>query len=71
MATIGYAYGIQTFTATSGGTYRITAYGGQGGNATLPSGSEYGGDGAEVSGVFQLVAGETLTIVTGGVGLPS
>ncbi len=70
MATFGYAYGTQTFTATTGGTYRITAYGGQGGYATNPRTMESGGEGAEVSGVFQLVAGETLTIVTGGVGLP-
>ena len=54
----------ETFTATTGGSYQITAYGGQGG----PGNAQAGGLGAKVSGVFQLVAGETLTIVVGGEG---
>ena len=61
---------IQTFTATTGGTYDITAYGGQGGHGGVsfnPVGGT-GGLGAEIGGSFSLTKGEVLQIVVGGYG---
>ena len=55
---------VTTFTAVNGGTYRIQAFGAQGGAAYQGT----GGNGAEVEGDFTLSAGETLKIVVGGAG---
>jgi hypothetical protein len=55
---------IQTFTVPTTGTYNITAYGAQGGLVT----SGYaGGLGAEIGGFVNLTAGQTLSILVGGV----
>jgi hypothetical protein len=62
--TFGYTYSSVTFTVQTTGTYDITAYGAQGGGANGAT----GGLGAEISGDFNLVAGEVLTIVVGGQG---
>ena len=61
---------IQTFTATAGGTYDITAFGAQGGHGGVsdnPVGGT-GGLGAKIGGTFSLTQGEVLQIVVGGVG---
>ncbi|WP_317896715.1 T9SS type A sorting domain-containing protein [Aurantibacillus circumpalustris] len=52
--------GIQSFTV-SGGVYRITAYGAQGGN----SGSYVGGLGAKMQGDFILSAGAVIKVLVG------
>ena len=62
---------IQTFTVTTAGTYDITAYGAQGGNALEGPGSlttGIGGMGAEIGGNFSLVQGEVIEVVVGGAG---
>src|ERR1700730_6347380 len=54
-----------TFTVPVTGTYRILAFGAQGGNSEAGGG---GGLGAEIGGEFSLTAGETLNIYVGGAG---
>jgi hypothetical protein len=54
-----------TFTVPVTGTYRILAFGAQGGNSLAGGG---GGLGAEIGGEFSLTAGETLNIYVGGAG---
>jgi hypothetical protein len=58
--------GIQLWTVPRNGTYRITAYGAQGGKAGTSSG--LGGLGAKIEGTFDLEAGTKLRIVVGQVG---
>jgi hypothetical protein len=58
--------GPGTFTAPVTGVYNILAFGAQGGEASAPGIA--GGFGAEVGGDFVLTAGETLSIVVGGMG---
>ena len=57
--------GPGTFTAPETGVYDILAFGAQGGAGTF---GHVGGLGAEVGGDFALTAGETLSIVVGGMG---
>jgi hypothetical protein len=63
---------IVTYTVPETGTYRITAFGAQGGSASFSSGSINvvgpGGRGAEIGGDFSLTAGEMLEIAVGGAG---
>ena len=54
--------GIQEWTVPSTGTYRIEAYGAQGGNG---SGSSTGGLGARMRGDFSLTNGEVIKIMVG------
>ncbi len=56
---------VVTFTVPVTGTYRILAFGAQGGATT---GSFAGGLGAEIGGEFSLTAGEVLQIAVGGGG---
>ncbi len=58
---------IQTFTAPSDGLYQIDAVGAAGADSAALVGGE-GGNGAEISGVFDLTAGETLMVAVGGRG---
>jgi len=58
--------GIQYWTVPADGTYRIEAAGAQGGSM---NGTYVGGDGAVMSGEFNLVEGEVLSIVVGQVGI--
>ena len=67
--TFGLTGHIDTFTAPSAGLYRIEAIGAVGGYSQPPNNyGTSGGSGADVSGVFELTAGETLSIVVGGHG---
>src|SRR5215469_347482 len=59
---------LDNFTAPIAGTYRILAFGAQGGNATPPVSAGTGGLGAEIGGDFDLTDGEALTIAVGGAG---
>ena len=52
--------GIQQWTVPTDGTYRITAYGAQGGN-----GGRTGGAGAIMRGDFELIQGEVIQILVG------
>jgi hypothetical protein len=63
---------LVTFTVPITGTYRILAFGAQGGHGVPPNGffSGTGGFGAEIGGDFNLTGGEVLTIAVGGAGLP-
>jgi len=55
-----------TYSVPTTGLYDIVAYGGQGGGS---SSSLYpGGNGAEIGGLFNLMAGESLTVIAGGAG---
>ena len=54
--------GIQEWTVPSTGTYRIEAYGAEGGNG---SGSSTGGLGARMRGDFSLTNGEVIKIMVG------
>ena len=65
MRTFSYTGGPQTFRASQGGYYRITAFGAAGG-ATASGGN--GGLGAEALGEFELPAGSVLTLIVGGRG---
>ena len=56
--------GAATFTAPVDGLYQITAYGASGGNGAAGG----GGLGALVVGDFNFLAGDTLSIIVGGVG---
>jgi len=58
--------GIQYWTVPADGTYRIEAAGAQGGSM---NGTYVGGDGAVMSGEFDLIEGEVLSIVVGQVGI--
>lgn len=62
-----YTAKLVTYTVPANGLYRITAYGAQGGNATV--GNVVGGLGAEIGGDFALTAGKTLEIAVGGAGM--
>jgi len=53
---------IVTYEVTASGLYDITAWGAQGGNASL---GPIGGDGAEIGGEFNLTAGTTFDIAVG------
>lgn len=70
--TVDYSGALATYTVTTNGLYDITAYGANGGGAgsscpgSLPSAP--GGSGAAIGGVFNLTAGETLSILVGGAG---
>jgi hypothetical protein len=64
--TISYTGVIDTETIASSGDYTITAEGAAGGSAT--TGSYAGGDGASVTGVFHLDAGDVIEIIVGGAG---
>lgn len=59
---------IDSFTATIDGTYRINAWGAQGGTWGPVAGGGLGGRGAMVGGNIFLHAGENLSLVVGGVG---
>ena len=65
---------VQTFTAPTSGVYDILAYGAQGGNqGSVCGGSDSqpcysGGPGAEAGGDFHLMAGQSLSVIAGGVG---
>ncbi len=61
---ISYIGALVTFTVPSTGSYRIVAFGAQGG----ASGSTAGGDGAAIGGVFTLNGGDVLQIAVGGQG---
>ena len=54
--------GIQSWTVPSTGTYRIEAYGAQGGNG---SGSTTGGLGARIRGDINLIEGDVIKIMVG------
>jgi hypothetical protein len=62
----GYTGAVEDCTVTQSGSYLITAYGAQGGGITLTPTS--GGYGAEAQAVFNLVSGQSLTIIVGGEG---
>jgi hypothetical protein len=71
LGTYNYSGVIQKVTVTETGTYDITAFGAQGGAGYHAPGVTFGtvgGQGAEVTGDFQLTQGETLEIVVGGQG---
>lgn len=55
--------GIMKWTVPETGTYRIDAYGGDGGDNT--TGSSTGGNGARIRGDFTLTAGEQILILVG------
>ena len=60
--------GIQTWMVPTTGTYRITAWGAEGAVGTYGGGTHavgLGGLGAEISGEFQLTAGDSLKILVG------
>ena len=59
---------LDNFTAPIAGTYRILAFGAQGGNGTPPVSAGSGGLGAEIGGDIDLTDGEALTIAVGGAG---
>ena len=61
--TESYTGSVVVFTVPTTGTYDITADGASGASSKTA-----GGGGAEISGEFQLTAGEQLTIVVGGAG---
>lgn len=68
-----YTGAFQTWTIPSTGVYTITAYGAQGGDAEFGEYFSYasngrGGLGAKVSGEFNLIAGQVLSIAVGGQG---
>jgi hypothetical protein len=66
----GYTGTIQMWTAPSNGTYKIKAYGAQGGSVGSPGGSYHeGGKGAYVYGEFVLKAGDVLYILVGQAGV--
>ena len=67
--TFTYSGSIQTWDVPVSGIYDITAFGAQGGNAA--GGHNPGGNGAEISGDFNLIAGELLSVVVGGQGATS
>ena len=64
--------GIQTWTVPSDGDYRITAYGAMGGRGKTSGTTSYSsgtpGNGAKMSAVFTLSAGEELQILVGQIG---
>ncbi len=66
--TFAYTGALQTFTASSTGTYDIVAIGAGGGDSTSGAGLP-GGLGARVEGSFDLIAGEVLSILVGGHGI--
>src|SRR5215469_6757863 len=59
---------LDSFTAPIAGTYRVLAFGAQGGNGTPPVSAGSGGLGAEIGGDIDLTDGEALTIAVGGAG---
>jgi hypothetical protein len=67
-ANFAYSGKLDNFTAPIAGTYRILAFGAQGGNGTPPVSAGSGGLGAEIGGDIDLTDGETLTIAVGGAG---
>jgi hypothetical protein len=69
--TISYSGAETSYTVAVSGTYEITVFGAQGGSGTIGSGqgaSTSGGLGAEIDAVFNLTAGNVLTILAGGAG---
>jgi len=60
------ANGVQLWTVPATGTYRIEAFGAQGGNGGTSTG--LGGQGARMRGDFEFTIGEVLRIVVGQVG---
>ena len=64
---ISVVYGIQAWSVPYDGSYRITAYGAEGGTSTGESGglSYAGGLGSMIEGDFQLTEGEVLSILVG------
>ena len=65
----GYTGGVQSWTAPISGTYRIEAYGAQGGRGNnRGSSTAVGGYGAYVCGDVHLTGGTTLYIYVGGAG---
>jgi len=67
LTTFTYTGGFQTFTATTGGTYVIDAFGAQGGRSAVAIFD--GGMGAGVEGIFNLAAGQVIDIAVGGLGI--
>lgn len=61
--------GVQTWTVPENGRYRITCYGGTGGDQNLPGGSLSGGRGSMRQGIIRLEKGAVLYIHVGGNGL--
>ena len=66
--TFGYTGAIVDFTVPTTGTYRVLAFGAQGGGSGV---SGVGGKGAEIGGDFSLIAGEILNIAAAGAGQDS
>lgn len=63
-----YTGSLDSWTVTESGTYRVTAIGGQGGHGTIDNRSYVGGRGAQISGTFDLLAGDSFWIAVGGMG---
>jgi len=63
--TYNYTGGVQSYTATVNGAYKLEAWGAQGGNDTAGT---PGGLGGYASGTINLTAGQTLNIYVGGQG---
>ncbi|MBQ6449366.1 hypothetical protein IJJ08_00465 [bacterium] len=63
------APGVYTFTAQTGGTYRIELWGAQGGLGGYPTTSTNGGYGAYTAGTITLTAGTNLYFYLGGRGV--
>jgi hypothetical protein len=65
-----YTGSLETFTVPTTGTYRILAFGAQGGSGLPFTDGTFsiGGRGAEIGGDFILTAGEILEIAVGGMG---
>jgi hypothetical protein len=59
---------VADFTLPSTGTYRITAFGAQGGSSGAGPGLALGASGAELRGDFALTSGDKLEIAVGGSG---
>jgi hypothetical protein len=57
--------GIQHWTVPTSGTYRIEAWGAEGGNEDY----NIGGSGARMSGYFMLTSGQTIKIIVGQMGI--
>ena len=68
-----YTGGVEYYTVPETGVYSITATGASGGTGNARGGSDAapGGFGAQIEGIFNLTAGEVLTIAVGGEGAAS
>lgn len=65
----GFTGGVQSFTAPMNGTYKLEAWGAQGGSVeNMPAGTNYGGLGGYTSGIKVLTKGQILYICVGSQG---